>query len=127
MQHHPLALIGFDPHSRLSPGAACETPSAMALRYPSRHIPPKSVRSSQSLPTPPPPPRHSVATPRPPPRRRNSQTNEISTREPLEPIGCPKATAPPFTLTRDQSQSNSFPFASACAANASLTSITSNP
>ncbi len=81
--------------------------------------------TSTDIATAPPPPRHSVASPRPPPRLRSSWISVIRTREPLEPMGCPSAIAPPFTFTRDQSQSSSLPFASACAANASFTSIRS--
>src|SRR3972149_4587507 len=56
-----------------------------------------------------PPPIHSVARPR----------------APRAPIGGPRAMAPPFTLTRSQSQPSSRPTASDCAANASFASIRS--
>jgi len=46
-------------------------------------------------------------------------------RAPDAPMGWPSATAPPFTLTRSQSQPSSRPSASACTANASFASIRS--
>src|SRR3989454_9742774 len=45
-----------------------------------------------------PPPRHRVASPRFAPRSFIAYTRVVKTRAPLQPIGCPSATAPPFTL-----------------------------
>src|SRR5262249_7737860 len=90
------------------------------LRRGSRH----QVRSTASA-TALPPPRHSVARPVFLPRASMAWSSVTSTRVPLAPIGWPSATAPPFTLTRSQSQPSASPSASACAANASFASIRS--
>src|SRR5438874_4705852 len=69
-----------------------------------------------------PPPMQSEAAPRPPPRARSAWTSVVNTRAPLAPIGCPRATAPPWTLTLAGSSFSSRTTASDCAANASFNS-----
>ncbi len=80
-----------------------------------------STESATALP----PPRQRVASPASPPRSLRACSRVTRIRAPLAPIGCPRATAPPWTLTRDQSQPSSFPSTSAWAANASFASMRS--
>ena len=69
-----------------------------------------------------PPPEQIAATPRPPPRRRSSQISVVRMRAPEAPIGCPRAIAPPLTLTRSSSTPSIRIEFSATDANASLIS-----
>src|ERR1700733_14191906 len=55
-----------------------------------------------------PPPRHNAATPFFASRLCISCNRVTSTRAPLAPMGCPIATAPPFTFTRSKPRPNSF-------------------
>src|SRR5690606_13036139 len=83
------------------------------------HPPTPSTTVAMPCPT----PMHIVARPYPPPRRRSSRTRVVMIRAPEQPNGCPSAIAPPFTFTRSGSSSSSRTHATACAANASLSSI----
>src|SRR5262249_24723975 len=74
----------------------------------------------------PPPPRQRVARPYRPSRRASSWTSVATIRAPDAPIGCPRAIAPPLTLTLSHSNPSSRPSAKVWAANASLISIRSN-
>src|SRR5207248_9984730 len=76
-------------------------------------------RSTASA-TPLPPPRQSVAIPRCTLRCLIAYSSVVSTREPLEPIACPSATAPPLTLTRPGSMPSSRGTATAWQQNASF-------
>src|SRR5688572_24018422 len=58
----------------------------------------RNYRSMASA-TPLPPPRHRLAIPRFNPRCSSAYSNVVRMRAPLAPIGCPSATAPPWTLT----------------------------
>ena len=80
---------------------------------------------STAIATPLPPPRQRVAMPRFSPRRLSAWINVVSTRAPLAPMGWPRATAPPCTLTRDGSRPSSRVTATACTANASFSSTRS--
>src|SRR3954447_22493734 len=78
--------------------------------------------SSSAIPWP--PPMHSVTRPTScPPRSISSRHLAVMT-APVAPIGCPRATAPPFGLTLAGSRSSSFMTARAWAAKASLSSMT---
>jgi len=70
----------------------------------------------------PPPPLQMLAIPNYPLFLFKTFIKLIITLEPLIPIGCPRATAPPCKLTFDGSKSNNFMFARATAAKASLIS-----
>src|SRR5262245_51057735 len=61
--------------------------------------PQTSIRSASPCP----PPEQIAASPSPPPVRRRSCTIVPTMRPPEAPIGCPSATAPPFTFTIDSS------------------------
>ena len=63
-----------------------------------------------------------LAMPRLASRYLNTLIRLIRMRAPEQPIGWPRATAPPWTFTVDGSRSSSFMFASATAEKASLTS-----
>src|SRR5437763_181549 len=69
-----------------------------------------------------PPPEQIAAHPRPPPRRRNSSTSEPRIRAPETPMGWPRATAPPLTLTLSSSISSTLIEFKVTDANASLIS-----
>ncbi len=69
-----------------------------------------------------PTPMHSEATPTLALRARIACTRVHAMRAPEQPIGCPSAIDPPRTLTRAGSSSSAREHASACAANASLSS-----
>src|SRR6478672_4219498 len=69
-----------------------------------------------------PPPEQIAAQPRPPPRRRSSWTSTPRMRAPDAPIGWPRATAPPLTLTRSSSMPSIRIVFRVTEANASLTS-----
>src|SRR6266508_1719879 len=64
-----------------------------------------------------------VAPPRSTPRRRISWASVRTILAPLMPIGCPRATAPPFTFTMSAETPSTFVTFRATAANASFTSI----
>src|SRR5579864_6869656 len=72
-----------------------------------------------------PPPMHAVARPYFALRRRNSCSSVITNRVPVAPSGCPRAIAPPLTLTLLRSRPSSFSTARYCPAKASFTSIRS--
>src|SRR5690348_7368442 len=72
-----------------------------------------------------PPPMHSVARPFLASRFCISNSSVVSTRAPEAPIGCPRAIAPPLTLSLSGSRPSCLPTATACAANASLASTRS--
>ena len=76
----------------------------MTLRYPANipGLPGHNWANAIASATPFPPPRHSVATPRRSPRASRACNNVVSTRAPLAPMGCPSATAPPLTFTRER-------------------------
>src|SRR5581483_4813905 len=69
-----------------------------------------------------PPPLQIAARPSPPPDRRSSCTIVATIRPPEAPIGCPSATAPPFTLTSASSAPSRRVEFSATDAKASLIS-----
>src|SRR5271165_5185983 len=69
-----------------------------------------------------PPPMHMVTSPYRLPERRISKTSVVVRREPVAPIGWPRAIAPPLTLTMLRSSSMIFSQARYWAANASLNS-----
>ncbi len=47
-----------------------------------------------------PPPSHMVCRPKRPPVRSSSCSSEVMSRAPVQPIGCPRAIAPPLGFTR---------------------------
>src|SRR5215218_2981067 len=72
-----------------------------------------------------PPPEQIAASPSPPPLRRRSCTIVATMRPPEAPIGCPSATAPPFTFTFASSAPRSLVEFHATDENASLISTRS--
>src|SRR5262249_10494444 len=87
-----------------------------------RHLPAGYPPPRRMTAPPCPPPEQIAAQPRPPPRRRSSSTRLPRIRAPEAPIGCPRATAPPFTLTRSSSMPSIRIEFSVTEANASLIS-----
>src|SRR5690606_3310070 len=87
-----------------------------------------SVYQSRSIAsaTPCPPPIHSVANPFLASRRAISESRVTNTRQTDAPMGCPRAIAPPLTLTFDTSHSSSLLTDRHWAAKASLASIRSS-
>ena len=83
----------------------------------------RGTRTMRASPWPPPP--QSAAAPTPPPRRLSSSARCRAIRAPDMPIGCPRAMAPPLTLTLSASRPSSLVEASPTAANASLISTRS--
>src|SRR5204862_7918207 len=100
--------LGRDRRRLLGRGAFAKAPHAPSTR-----------RMSAS---PWPPPEQIAAQPSPPPRRRSSCTSTPRMRAPDAPIGCPRATAPPLTLTFSSSMPSSRIELSVTDANASLIS-----
>src|SRR5438132_9170604 len=93
-------------------------PERPNLRQPGEGGQPRSTTIATALP----PPRHSDASPRLAPRCCIAYSRVVSTLAPDAPIGCPSATAPPWTFTFASSNSSPLPQASIWAANASFSS-----
>src|SRR5690349_12345461 len=103
------------------PCAVNEQDEPVANDDASRCLDQTSMRSASPWP----PPEQIAARPSPPPFRRSSWTIVPRMRPPLAPIGCPSATAPPFTFTFSGSAPSIFTELSATDENASLTSTRS--
>src|SRR5207253_552183 len=83
------------------------------------------AHTSISTASPWPPPEQMAARPRPPPLRRSSYTIVPRMRPPEAPIGCPSATAPPFTFVFSGSAPSCLTELTATDAKASLISTRS--
>src|ERR1700733_3167919 len=116
--------IQFCDQCFIAVGATRNTRAVFRFTFRTEHVGPRYGRSIASA-TALPPPKHSAAIPRFKFRRCISYNSVTSTRAPDAPIGCPSATAPPFTFTFSGLSFSTRVTAIAATANASFNSTRS--
>src|SRR6185295_2455591 len=117
---HPRREAGLRTHLRDARAHEAAADDAHRL-----HARPSFPSRMNSAAKPSPPVTQSVASPSRASRRPISWRSVVTMRAPVAPIGWPSAIAPPFTLSFAWSSPRSRSHAITCAANASLSSISS--